>query len=275
MLRAPRALASRPARPCRGPRESARTPNVVSQCPVARAPGRFAAPSCAQGQRLPVTYRDLAGRVASLSHDTACLLPLLACNTILVLQYTSTAPAIQPNPPSLQYNHVYCNTITNITTHFQPLALQSQSQYNTCIVIQFPLSQYNLGNSLIHFSTNFFFFFQIFPAIGKCPKKIIFILFFFQYTPNKFMKIYFLHFSLTLHTVKLLDKYFFSSYKIFFFTFPATGKHKKLYAYIFFFFIFSEYSNKFIKIYFIQFSSVLHCKTLKINFSSPHNQINL
>ena len=227
-------------------------------------------------------YRDLAGRVTSLSHDTAYLLPLLACNTILVLQYTSTAPAIQPCPPSLQYNPVYCNIMTNITTHFQPLALQSQSQYNTCIVIQFPLSQYNLGNSPIHFSTKkiFFFllllfFFNYFQLLENVPKKLYSSFFFFQYTPNKFMKIHFLHFSLTLHTIKLLEKYFFSSYKIFFFTFSATGKHKKNYIPIYIFFIFPEYSNKFLKIYFIQFSSVLHSKTLKINFSSPLNQINL
>ena len=54
-----------------------------------------------------------------------------------------------------------------------------------------------------------------------------------------------------------LHQFFFSFFTIFFLTFPATGKFQKIYIYPFFFH-FPEHSNKFIKNYFIQFSSVLH-----------------
>ena len=50
----------------------------------------------------------------------------------------------------------------------------------------------------------------------------------------------------------------FLSFFLFFFSFlPATGKYQKKNIYILFFFHFPEYSNKFIKIYFLQFSSIL------------------
>ena len=49
----------------------------------------------------------------------------------------------------------------------------------------------------------------------------------------------------------------FSLLLLFFQLFPATGKYKK-YIYLYIFFHFSKHSNKFIKNYFIQFSSVLH-----------------
>ena len=69
--------------------------------------------------------------------------------------------------------------------------------------------------AVAYFRFCIFFFFQLFPAIGKCPKN-------------------YSHFSLTLHIVKLLEKYFFSSYKFFFFTFPVTRNTKK-FIYLFFF----------------------------------------
>ena len=169
-----------------------------------------------RAQRLSMPYRDLAGRVASLSHDTTCLMPLLAYNTILGLQYTSTAPAIQPSPPSLQYNPVYCNTMTNITTHFQPLALQSQSQYNACIVIQFPLSQYNLGSSPIHICTKFFIFF-IFHYFFL--SLFIFFFNYFQQLQN-YKKNYLLFFFIFLNTQINLQKF------IFFIFFSFSRIHK-------------------------------------------------
>ena len=83
-----------------------------------------------------------------------------------------------------------------------------------------------------------------------------------------------------VHSV--MQHFFFSFFIIFFSFLPATGKTLKKYIPIFFFH-FPEYSNKFIKLYFIQFSSVLHCKTLENNFffhliffsHFPLNQINL
>ena len=131
---------SSPPRPrgqrlCRAPRKFARAPKALLQRPVALAPGHVAAPSAVSlrpAARMPSTCPCCIATWLAVSR---------ACLMILVLQYTSTAPVIQPSPPSLQYNYVYCNTMTNITTHFQPLALQFQSQYNTCMVIQFPLSQ--------------------------------------------------------------------------------------------------------------------------------------
>ena len=93
-------------------------------------------------------------------------------------------------------------------------------------------------------------FFPVISSYWKMFQKFYSSFFFLQYTPNKFMKIYFLHFSLTLHTVKLLEKYFFSSYN-FFSHFQPPENTKNLYTY--FFFHFPEYSNKFIKIYFHSF----------------------
>ena len=82
----------------------------------------------------------------------------------------------------------------------------------------------------------------------------------------------------------VLQHFFFSLFIILFFfhSFQLLENTKKIYTY--FFFHCPEYSNKFIKNYFIQFSSVLHCKTLENKFFlSPHfffhffplNQINL
>ena len=128
-----------------------------------------------------------------------------------VLQYKISSPAFS----CLQYNNCIAIQFSSLTN------LPLLSQYNCCIVTQnqsilTPLSHYNLGSSPTDSATPIFFF-QLFPATRKCPKNYIHPFFFLQYTPNKFMTIYFIHFSLTLHTIKLLEKYFFSSYKFFFF----------------------------------------------------------
>ena len=74
--------------------------------------------------------------------------------------------------------------------------------------------------------------------------------------------------------------FFFSQYNLgsspktvfalhFFFLCSNHWKIQKI-IHLYFFFHFLGYSNKFIKIYFLQFSSVLHGKTLEKSFSSPH-----
>ena len=86
---------------------------------------------------------------------------------------------------------------------------------------------------------------------------------------------------LTIHSFSSNTIFFFSQYNLgsspktasalhFFFLRSSHWKIQKNYTPIFLFFHFPEYSNKFIKIYFFQFSSVLHCKTLEKSFSSPH-----
>ena len=268
----------RPAWPCR------------SAC---RAPVRPLAP------RAYALHTSALPSACSSSHNTI----RLYCNTI------SLKPALQPQSrykicilthclPQPAFL-LYCNTNSPLSQPPNYIAIQfpprpATSYCNTNLVLQYnffpshtalscntlPFLAIQLGSSPNQFCNTLFFsfftifFFTHFWLLENVP-NIIFIQFFFlQYTPNKFMKIYFLHFSLTLHTVKLLEKYFFSSYNFFFHISSHWKTLKKLYTY--FFSHFPEYSNKFIKIYFIQFSSVLHCKTLKIKFfSSPLNQINL
>ena len=125
----------------------------------------------------------------------------------------------------LQYKFIYFFSLQ----FFQPSPLQ----YN-CKACN-TNSQYNLGNGtkpFLHFLSRFFFFFKL---LENHP-KIIFILF-FPNTSNKFIKIYFHSFFFNFTHYKTLRKIFLHINN-FFFTFP-------------------EYFNKFIKIYLIQFSSVL------------------
>ena len=150
----------------------------------------------------------------------------LSCNTIIVLQYNPQQPplAIQTQPLHTQVaiQSVYCNIMAQQLTSL----LQYNSSHPTSLVnLQYTLycntifffSQYNWAVAQISPSTKFYFFFHIyfffhFSSYWKIPKNI-YIPFFFHFPEhsNKFIKIYFIHFSLTLHTVKLLEKYFFSS----------------------------------------------------------------
>ena len=59
----------------------------------------------------------------------------------------------------------------------------------------------------------------------------------------------------SLHNLGIAPTFFFS-FPFFLFSFPVAGKLQKTYTY--FFSHFPEYSNKFIKIYFLHFSSIFH-----------------
>ena len=115
-----------------------------------------------------------------------------------VLQYKISSPTFS----CLQYNNCIGIKFSSLTN------LPLLSQYNGCIVTQnqvilTPLSQYNLGSSRTDSATPNFFF-----SYWKMSKKLYSSFFFLQYNPNKFMKIYFLHFSLTLHIVKIFENHF-------------------------------------------------------------------
>ena len=146
-----------------------------------------------------------------------------------VLQYKISNLAFS----CLQYNNCIAIQFSSLTN------LPFLSQYNSCIVTQnqailTPLSQYNLGSSPTDSAAQkifvFVFFFSIISSYWKMSQKL-YSSFFFSSTPqNKFI----LHFSLTLHTVKLLEKYFFSSYKFFFSHFQPLENTKKNYIPFFF-----------------------------------------
>ena len=158
---------------------------------------------------------------------------------------------------------MYCNTIHDSTTNL-PIAIQfiilqyntlffnpSWSQYNPCIVTQYPcqgsyiaiqcqpiaIQTIQLHPSLtIQLQYNFFF-----PALTLAIQL------------QGCNTIFF--FSQDNWAVAQFRSAFFFSYIFFhFFQFLEDTKN----TYLIFFFHFPEYTNKFIKIYFNQFSSVLH-----------------
>ena len=136
-----------------------------------------------------------------------------------------------PLPRLLYYNTMpaHCNT-NHPTTH-------PRLQYKFSITIQLGSSP-NQFSAPIFFFSFFIFFFPLFPATGKCPKKYIYT-FFFSHT------------CYWKNTQKHKYNFFFHFFQLL----EDTQKNIPIYYYYFFHFL--EYSNKFIKIYFIQFSSIL------------------
>ena len=82
-----------------------------------------------------------------------------------------------------------------------------------CIVTQMCSRPFPVSFLRIFFFTPFFF---LIPATGKPPKKNIFF-FSFSSKPNKFIKIYFIHFFSSFTHCKTLEKKKFSSHHLFFF----------------------------------------------------------
>ena len=96
-----------------------------------------------------------------------------------------------------------------------------------------------------------FFFFSLFSNTSNKLSKVYLFDFFFHspVCQNKLIQIYFLHF---------------------FFSFlPAIGRYTKIYIYIPIFFFSRKVKKKILKIYFNQFSSVLHTVNSKICFPTP------
>ena len=124
------------------------------------------------------------------------------------------------------------------------------SRYNFhCIVTQMASSPFPVS-AWFFFFIHFFFTFLL---LENHLKNISILIFFshFPVHPKKFIKIYFIYFFSVLHTIKTLEKYFFSS---FFFHF-CYWKTIKIYIYIYIYISFSNEPNKFLKIYFIHFFS--------------------
>ena len=144
------------------------------------------------------------------SHNTISVLrhkqpsSLLLCNTISPLQYNLPATihscnticciAIQlPAKPSclLQYNFVSCNTtfspccnpIQHLLQYTFTSLAASKSQYNTLYcntiwAVAQPTFALHFFFRFSLFIISISFFFQLFPAIGKCPKNYIHPFFF-------------------------------------------------------------------------------------------------
>ena len=148
----------------------------------------------------------------------------------------TNAPAIQP--PKLQYNSF-------IAIHLPSLP---HAAIQWCIAIhpqaiQALLLQYNF-NSLANLQYTSYC--NTKPSQPALPK------------PLSHNTILLSQYNWAVAQISACTNFFFVLH-FFFFTFPATGKYKKKYIYIYpFFSHFPEHSNKFIKNYFIQFSSVLH-----------------
>ena len=89
-------------------------------------------------------------------------------------------------------------------------ALSAMSRYNFhCIVTQLGISPFPVFALFSLFSTYFFFSFQL---LKNHPKNYYYHYFHFFSKPNKFIKIYFIHFFPVLHTVKkkkILNTFFF------------------------------------------------------------------
>ena len=133
------------------------------------------------------------------------------------------------------YIAIQCQPIAiqTIQLHTQGCNTNFLSQYNWAV------AQINFLHLYIFFFSFFIFFFPLFPATGKCPKKYIYTFFFLTHAIGKIPK-----------NISILFFFFISSnyWKI----------HKKnIPIYYYYFFNFLEYSNKIIKIDFIQFSSIL------------------
>ena len=194
-------------------------------CACLRAP---CTPSACCAQLPPVRpVRALHAQMRA-QHLPSAHVPCHNTSNCIAIQFSLLQPffhntldciEIQSKPtqqPLLQYTPVYCNPNSTLQACF--FAIQyNVLQYNFYYSFFFPalslaiqlqglqykkyiffFSQYNLGSSpktVMHIKKNFFHYFQQ----QKKSLKIIKIIFFHS---NKFLKIYFLHFSSISHLVK-------------------------------------------------------------------------
>ena len=195
---------------------------------------RVATPCCAHAwpcrstHRLLVPYRDLAGSIAALCRDTV---------------QQPTAPAVTLQNPVLQYNFFFssqatthpCNTIYCIAIQL-PALQPSSLQYKNCIAIQFSTPTQLAIHFILQYKTypncNTILFLQYNWAVAYFKFLHQFLFFFFSF------------FIIYIY----IYIYIYSNY------FQQLEKSLKK---ITFFFHFLEHSNKFIKIYFTPFSSIV------------------
>ena len=210
--------------PSSTPRPRAR-PRPAPACRAPPAPACSARLPCEP--RAPHRVMGLAGHCITIQSSLA----LLSCHNIVRLYCNTNNPLLcNTTPPSLQYKPVYCNTKFSSPAFscdtLEPIAIQFYPAYCTlyCNTMQplqyiFPLGCNTIKPLLAIQSqpcNTIFFFHNIIWAVAQ--KRFLHYIFFF-------------HLSFV----------------------PATGKYKKKISTFFFFFHFPEYSNKFLKIYFIHF----------------------
>ena len=206
-------------------------------------------------------------------------MPLLVTIQSVLLQYNTLSWSQYNRRLAMQFT--YC--ITKLQYTLLPTVIHLQVTIHLCIAIQplpsLLLLQYKFQPTAPPYcntktpsleiqtqgcNTNFFFFTI---QLGSSPNPFLLhflsIIFFFSFFSSSFFfllscwkitkKNTYIHFFSHTYYWKNTQKH---KYTFFFSFLPAIGRYTKK-IYLLFFFHFLEYSNKFIKIYFIQFSSIL------------------
>ena len=196
------------AQPKPSPRAQAARPAPSQPCPARSA----SAPRACRAPRAPAA-RPLAQRPALSTCCTPNAVSWPCVRAGMAVSWPASRHSAQPpsRPATIQYfvlqltssptKHLSHNWIAiQLLTYCTPLATQPfLLQYN------FPSSQYKMGSSPSRFFCTknlFYFFFHLFPEIGKKKSLKIIFFFIFHNTSNNFIKIYFLHFSSILHHIK-------------------------------------------------------------------------
>ena len=197
---------------------------------------------------------------------------LLSCNTIPILQYNFTShsspsfaiqfiayktrsqynfyhsnPSLAKQILVLQYNILLLATLHSNTT---------MSQYNACIVTQYPYFTWAVAqNSLISAPYFFFVFHHLFflTLLLDWKTKKNYILFFFIYTTGDTKKLY-INFFFSNTSNKFIKNYFHS----FFFNFTHCKTLRKIFLLIKFFFHISNHWKTLKKIYMPIFFFIFH-----------------
>ena len=181
----------------------------------------------------------------------------LYCNTISLvtrLQYTSILQYNPAHPSCLSYN-----TMTNITTHFQPLK-PSSLQYKNCIAIQFSsptqLAIHFILQYKTHLTCNTIIFLQYNWAVAHF-KFLHQFLFYFNFSFFHYKYIYFFSYFQQLENFKKYIYTHFFSLSIFP-HFQQLEKFTKITKNNFFFLFFNTQINlqKFIFFIFLQFYTI-------------------